>query len=52
MKACREDEVGRGVQEARRNGAVTRRGRSQGGVGDGEAGSSARAHTAAVRGGD
>ena len=36
MKACREDGVGRGAQEARRNGAVTQRGRSQGGVGDGD----------------
>ena len=41
MKACREDGVGRGAQEAGRNGAVSQRGRSQGGVSDGEAGSSA-----------
>ena len=36
MKACREDGVVRGAQKARRNGAVTQRGRSQGGVGDGD----------------
>ena len=51
MKACREDGVGRGAQEARRNGAVTQRGRSQGGVGDGEAGSCAPgAHSGGARG--
>ena len=36
-----DDGVGRGAQEARRNGAVTQRGRSQGEVGVGDAGSSA-----------